>query len=148
MSLSVRVICASVFLVSIAPAIFAVPPDCSRAPVQTLVQADARLSAIRADIVARAEKSEFPSISIGVMKNGRVLWEESVGWADKTAHVPATPCVAYGLASLGKSILGTAMMVLVDRKQVNLNAPISQYLGNDRLKVSKVKPIRLPFAGY
>jgi len=94
-----------------------------------------RFTALHAEIVERIESGEFPSVSIGVINEGKVLWRESIGSADLEKNRPATPNTPYGLASLGKSITATALMVLVDRMEVNLNAPISHYIGEESLTI-------------
>jgi CubicO group peptidase (beta-lactamase class C family) len=94
-----------------------------------------RFTALHAEIVERIQVGEFPSVSIGVLKAGRILWCEAVGMADVEKSRPATTSTPYGLASLGKSITASAVMVLVDRLLVNLNAPISQYIGEESLTV-------------
>ena len=108
--------------------------------VRTFVTADQRLLKLRSEIVERVRKGDFPSISIGVIKDGRILWEESVGWANKESRIVATPRTPYGLASLGKSITATAVMVLVERGRVELDAPISRYLGGVQLSVFEGNP--------
>jgi CubicO group peptidase (beta-lactamase class C family) len=92
-----------------------------------------RFTALHTEIVERIESGEFPSVSIGAIQRGRVLWRESIGLADKEKHRPATPHTPYGLASLGKLITASALMVLVDRMEVNLNAPIAHYIGEESL---------------
>jgi len=94
-----------------------------------------RFNALHTEIVERIHSGEFPSVSIGVIQGSRVLWRESIGLADKENNRPATPDTPYGLASLGKSITASGVMVLVDRMEVNLNAPIAQYIGTESLKI-------------
>ena len=94
-----------------------------------------KFSALHTEIVDRVYAGEFPSVSIGVIHRGRTLWRESIGLADKEANRPASPDTPYGLASLGKSITATGVMVLVDRMEVNLNAPIADYIGAESLQV-------------
>ena len=74
------------------------------------------------------------------------FWRESIGMADVEKNRPATPNTPYGLASLGKSITATAVMVLVDRMEVNLNAPISAYIGEELADTSSRENwIKLPY---
>ena len=94
-----------------------------------------RFTALHAEIVERIQAGEFPSISLGVLQAGRDLWCESIGMADVEKGRPATTRTPYALASLGKSITASAVMVLVDRLLVNLNAPISQYISEESLTV-------------
>jgi CubicO group peptidase (beta-lactamase class C family) len=98
-----------------------------------------KFSALHTEIVDRVYGGEFPSVSIGVIHKGRTLWRESIGLADKENNKPATTDTPYGLASLGKSITATGVMVLVDRMAVNLNAPITNYIGADSLRIYEGK---------
>ncbi|MBN2147375.1 MAG: beta-lactamase family protein [Anaerolineales bacterium] len=103
--------------------------------MSTIVPPEQDLLALRAELLERVNKGDFPSISIGVIKAGAVIWEESIGWADKELQRIATPRTPYGIASLGKSLTATALMLLVQQGKVDLNAPISQYLGDSALTV-------------
>lgn len=90
---------------------------------------------LRSEIIKRVGKGEFPSVSLGAIKDGQILWSESIGWADKENHLAASPDTAYGIASLGKSITATAVMVLVDQGKVKLNHPVTDYIVNTPLTV-------------
>jgi CubicO group peptidase (beta-lactamase class C family) len=104
-------------------------------PSSALVAADPRLSEIRTEIAERVAKGEFPSLSVGVIQNGVVLWEESFGWANRAARREATPHTAYGLASLGKSIAATATLTLVDAGRLSLDTSAASYLGANTLRL-------------
>ncbi len=73
------------------------------------------------------EKSGVPSISIAAAENGKVVWEESVGYADKEKKVRATPESLYAQASITKSFTATGLMVLAQRKLVDLDKPVDDY---------------------
>jgi CubicO group peptidase (beta-lactamase class C family) len=74
-----------------------------------------------------------PSIAVAVAKDGRVLWEQGFGWADRERRVAATPHTPYSIASINKSITSTAVMALSERGKIDLDAPIETYLGGIRL---------------
>jgi len=80
------------------------------------------------------DTNKVPSISIAVIKNGKILWEESFGLADKEHNVKANIHTSYYLASLSKSITATAIMRLCEENLINLNSPVNKYLKN--VKVS------------
>jgi CubicO group peptidase (beta-lactamase class C family) len=103
------------------------------------VTADPCFATLRAEIIKRVREEEFPSVSIGAIKNDQILWCESIGWADKEKRLASTPDTAYGIASLGKSITATAVMVLVEQGKVKLDGPISEYLGKVSLTVFEGK---------
>lgn len=75
----------------------------------------------------------LPSLAVAVAKDGEIVWEEGFGWANRETRLPADPHVAYSLASISKPITATALMVLVERGLVDLDAPINEYLGDAKL---------------
>jgi CubicO group peptidase (beta-lactamase class C family) len=75
----------------------------------------------------------IPSVTVAVAHKEKIIWEESFGWADIEKRIPATPHTAYSLASISKSITATAMMVLVERGTIELDKPIEDYLGKQKL---------------
>ncbi|MBL8268471.1 serine hydrolase domain-containing protein, partial [Steroidobacter sp.] len=60
-------------------------------------------------------------------------WEEGFGWADRAARVPATEHTMFCLASLSKTLTATAMMTLVRDGKIDLDKPINDYLGDDKV---------------
>ena len=88
---------------------------------------------VRQTILAEIEKGRLPSLAVAVARNGRVAWEEGFGWADLERHIPATHNTIYSLASVSKPMTATALMILVERGQVELDRPINDYLGQVKL---------------
>ena len=97
-------------------------------PAANLARPDHKLR--RAHVVAVEAVSgpdAVPSLAVAVSVRGRLLWEEAFGWAELGVR-RATPDTLYSLASISKPITATALMVLVDRGLVDLDAPINRYL--------------------
>ncbi len=74
------------------------------------------------------------SIAVAVAKDGKIVWEEGFGWADREKRVPSTEHTMYSLASISKPITATGLMVLVERGKIDLNRPANDYLGNAKLR--------------
>src|SRR2546428_124622 len=70
----------------------------------------------------------IPSISVAVARRGEILWEEGFGWADRENRVPATEHTMYYMASVSKSFTAVALMILQERKQLDLDRPVNDYL--------------------
>ena len=104
-------------------------------PCKAVVSTPARFSAIEEEIRACVTKGEFPSLAIGVVQDGKIIWAETFGWADRERRVAATPQTAYGLASLGKSITATAVMTLVEQGKVGLDMTVGKIIQPDRLEI-------------
>jgi CubicO group peptidase (beta-lactamase class C family) len=92
-----------------------------------------RFAKVRAIILEAVQKSGVPSISIAAAADGRIVWEESFGYADKEKKVKATPDSLYALASISKAFTGTGLMVLAEKKLLDLDKPVNDYLGEAKL---------------
>jgi len=99
----------------------------------TPVQSTERFARARATILEALQKSGVPSISIAAAEEGRIVWEESFGYADKEKKIKATPDSLYALASISKAFTGTGLMVLAEKNLVDLDKPVNDYLGEAKL---------------
>ena len=97
-------------------------------PTAATVRVPADLASIRTALLDRVRKREVPSLSVGVICDGVILWEESIGWADRQASQPATPFTRYPVASVSKSITATGALALVAEGALRLDQPVQQAL--------------------
>jgi CubicO group peptidase (beta-lactamase class C family) len=87
-------------------------------------------AAVRAYINKTIAEKLLPSVSIAVAKDGKIIWEEAFGWADREKMIPATPGTMYALASLTKPYTSTGVMELVEQHKIDIDHPINEYLGS------------------
>lgn len=92
-----------------------------------------RFESVRAVIREAMAEHGLPSVSVALAKDGRIVWEEAFGWADRERRVPATPHTMYSLASISKPITATGLMRLVEQGGVDLDRPVNDYLGTGKL---------------
>jgi CubicO group peptidase (beta-lactamase class C family) len=90
---------------------------------------------VRALIRREMTERQVPSVSVAVARDGRIVWEEAFGWADRENRVAATPHTLYSLASISKPITATALMILKERGLIDLDRPINDYLGEAKVNV-------------
>lgn len=100
---------------------------------QIAVTPPAEMEAIRAKIKKQVESGEAPSVVVLVSKNGKIIWEEAFGWADRERKVIATSQTVYPLASTSKSITSTVLMTLAQKGKINLDDAAENYLGDAKL---------------
>lgn len=93
-----------------------------------------RFDKLRDSIRSQMTTQQAPSITVGVAKDGKVIWEESFGWADRERRILATPNTMYSLASISKTMTGTALMTLVQAGKLDLDHPINDYLKDAKLQ--------------
>ncbi len=91
--------------------------------------APSSLDAVRVRINALITEREVPSMAVAVVHRGKIVWEEGFGWADVQNRIPATSQTVFTLASVGKSITATAVMVLAARGALRLDDPVRKHLG-------------------
>ncbi len=63
-----------------------------------------------------------------VMQNDEVVFERCVGYTSPEKTAPITDRTLFRLASMTKPITAIAMLILVDRGLVDLDAPVAKYL--------------------
>ena len=103
----------------------------SKAQKQTVenVQAlpAARIEKIEAAITAWMIQSKAPALSVAIVADNQIRWSKGYGLADVENSVSAKADTAYRLASIAKSITAVAVMQLVERGKLDLNASINKY---------------------
>lgn len=83
---------------------------------------------IEEQIHALLEDQTLPSLAIGVLKDGKVIYQKAFGYADVENKVKATVQTSYQLASLTKPITATAILKLHQQGLINLDDPITEYI--------------------
>ena len=83
---------------------------------------------IEARVDSLIEKGVLPSIGIGILKDGEILYEKAFGYSDIENGVKSTIHTPYKLASLSKPITATSIMKLHEDGLINLEDPITKYV--------------------
>ena len=63
-----------------------------------------------------------------VMRDGRMVYQRAVGWADKEAGRRMTPDAIFRIASQSKALTSTAILALVEEGKIGLEDPVSRYI--------------------
>ncbi len=95
-------------------------------------QAD-RFAPLREKIQKSLLDGQVPSLAVAVAQDGKILWEQGFGWADRENRVAADEHTMYSLASISKPITATGLMLLVQRGDLQLDDPVNQHLGSSAL---------------
>jgi CubicO group peptidase (beta-lactamase class C family) len=88
---------------------------------------------VRNTILEAITAGEIPSMSVAVAQDGEIIWEEAFGWANREEMIPATPHTMYSMASISKPITTTGLLILVERGDVDLEAPVDRYIAPAQL---------------
>jgi len=79
------------------------------------------------------KERDVAGVAVAVARDGKVIWEEGFGWANREKMIPVTPNTMFSLASISKPITATGLMTLVQRGQITLDRPANDYLGVSKL---------------
>ena len=63
-----------------------------------------------------------------VLRDGKVAYEKSVGFADREARRPMTRDAIFRIASQTKALTSTAVLMLVEEGRIALNDPVSRFI--------------------
>src|SRR5437879_11529969 len=87
-----------------------------------------------------AEK-QLPAISVALVDDQQIVWAQGFGFADPDKKVAATAQTTYRVGSVSKLFTDIGIMQLVERGELSLDAPITDYLTDFHPKNSFGKPI-------
>jgi len=73
-------------------------------------------------------RAHVPGLAATVVENGRVVFARGYGWADVDNQVPVGPDTLFMLASVSKTMTGTALMTLFDEGRFSLDDPVASFL--------------------
>jgi CubicO group peptidase (beta-lactamase class C family) len=71
---------------------------------------------------------DIPSISAGIIKDGKLVWLSAKGFADIENNVPTTGKSVYRIASVSKVVTAVAIMQLVEQGKLKLDDDVRKYI--------------------
>ena len=79
-------------------------------------------------IAREVAAKRLPALSIALVDDQKIVWARGFGYARPQDAVPATAATVYRVGSVSKLFTDIAVMQLVERGEVDLDAPITRYL--------------------
>ncbi len=79
-------------------------------------------------VTSAMSRNRIEGMSAAVVSGGQRVLSAGYGWADKARRIPVTPDSIFPLGSVTKLFTATAVMQLVERGDVDLDAPVTRYL--------------------
>src|SRR5579872_3603291 len=70
----------------------------------------------------------IPAMSIALVDDQKIVWSHGYGFADPATKKPATAQTVYRVGSVSKLFTDLAVMQLVERGTLDLDAPITKFL--------------------
>lgn len=88
---------------------------------------------LRADDIDRIaaeemDKQHIPGMSIGVMRDGRLVKAKGYGFANIELNVPATSDTIYGIGSVSKQFIAAGVLLLAQDGRLSVDDKVSKHL--------------------
>jgi len=80
------------------------------------------------EIAAKMAKARIPGLAVAFLEDGEVRWTGYYGFADRDDGRPVTAGTLFQMASVSKTITGTAVMLLWERGLIDLDDDVDEYL--------------------
>lgn len=94
-------------------------------------------------VAAEVEQKRLPALSIALVDDQQLIWSKGFGHIDLGKTRPATAETVYRVGSVSKLFTDIAVMQLVEKGVLDLDAPVSTYLPDFKPKNQFDKPITL-----
>jgi len=79
-------------------------------------------------LFAQWDKPHSAGCALGVIRDGRLVYEHGYGMADLEHGVPITPQTAFDIGSMSKQFTGMAVLLLADQKKLSLDDDVRRYV--------------------
>jgi len=79
-------------------------------------------------IQAEINQKGIPSLSIAIADDQQIIWAKAFGMADPENNIPANTGTFYRIASVSKLFTDIAVMQLAERGEIDIDAPVMQYI--------------------
>ncbi|HEY0297496.1 MAG TPA: serine hydrolase domain-containing protein, partial [Bordetella sp.] len=76
---------------------------------------------------AMAGGRQAPAVSVALLVDGELAWQEAFGWA-LPGQARATPRTRFNIGSVSKVLAALAAVILQDRGLIRLDTPVADYL--------------------
>ncbi|GAB4179506.1 MAG: hypothetical protein Fur006_12820 [Coleofasciculaceae cyanobacterium] len=89
---------------------------------------DTRTQKLIAKIQAEMKGQNVKGMAVAIVQNGKVVFQQGFGVRDTETNAPITPQTLFRIGSTTKTLTAIALMQLVEAGQLDLDAPVVNYL--------------------
>lgn len=100
----------------------------AQAPGKPAADPSPDLSAKVDALFAQWDNPHSAGCALGVIRDGRLVYERGYGMADLEHGVPITPHTAFDIASMSKQFTGMAILLLAEQKKLSLKDDVRRYV--------------------
>ena len=86
------------------------------------------ISTARREAWKAIQSGRAGSVTVAVMEQGRTVYAEGFGMADRLNSVPVDRNTVFNIGSISKTYCATAILLLVDEGKIKLDSPVTAYI--------------------
>lgn len=76
----------------------------------------------------KIQYDNIPGLAIGIVHNGKLVYQKGFGYADVESKIPVTPKTCFCISSISKTFTAISIMQLVEQGKINLDDRVEKYL--------------------
>ncbi|GFN33008.1 cyclic peptide export ABC transporter [Paenibacillus xylaniclasticus] len=99
-----------------------------QAAAEIVAPSQEKLIKIDAYIRKQKDRAEIPGLAVVIVQGDKTIFSQGYGWANKEDKIPVTNDTLFELGSTSKAFSALAVFRLEKEGQLNLDAPVRQYL--------------------
>ena len=122
--------------------------------LRTDIDKEAWISDLETFIPQLMERAHVPGLSIAVIKDAEIIWTGSFGVKSNQTKEAGNDTTVFQAASLSKTTFAFAVMKLVERGELELDTPLSDYMpgpyieNDDRVKLITARRVLSHTTGF
>ena len=82
----------------------------------------------RAHGILARDTAKAPGLAAAIAIDGKIVWSDAVGYAEIEAKTPVTTTTRFRIGSVSKPLTAAGLMLMVERGQLDLDAPVQKYV--------------------
>src|SRR5215216_5575115 len=86
------------------------------------------IARLQSRIPGLMKEGEVPGLSIALIKDSNIIWSRGFGFKNAETKEPVDDSTLFEAASLSKPVFAYAVLKMVEKGQLDLDAPLSGYL--------------------
>ena len=96
-------------------------------------QEDGFIADLESSIPGIMEKALIPGLSIAVIQDGKLYWENGFGVKNYQTQDPVITETVYEAASLSKPVFSYAVMKVIEKGELDLDKPLIEYVSDEHI---------------
>jgi len=79
-------------------------------------------------LFAKYDKQDSPGCSVGIIRDGRVIYKRGYGMANLDFNIPNSAVTVFNVASMGKQFTAASIVLLAQQRKLSLDDDIRKYI--------------------